>query len=221
MNDKNKIVGWKGAWHVYPLENFKKSLWKPFFLEVLCFLGLHFSTISYSQLISTLCSFVNGGYPSIVGFVLSGYALLIGFSNSELIRKMTVKVNGHKSAFFQEVNATFSMMLLWLIITLIMSFLISTIVTSQIDLWGIPSIYLDIANGIIFYVFLFLILYSLFSLFDVVINIFNFGQFAYVVNSKTEEKNEDDENSKIKDFFREILNITADVLQAISRLIKF
>lgn len=70
------------------------------------------SSIPAVDMLGHLCSFVNGGYPSIVGFVLSGYALLIGFSNSELIQKLSKRKNENKPALFQKINATFAMMLL-------------------------------------------------------------------------------------------------------------
>lgn len=185
---KNKDAGWENAWRIYPKESFKKSIKKTFWLEMFCSIILAFSTTPYSELISVLCSFVNGGYPSIVGFVLSGYALLIGFGNSEVTQKLSVKLDGRKNALFQEINATFAMMLLFLIVTLLLSFLISTVAASQIDTWGIPSKCIDFVNVVVFHVFLFFILYSLLSLLDVVMNIFNFGQFAYFVNNTKKEK---------------------------------
>lgn len=76
-----------------------KSIWRPLFLEILCIVVINMSSIPTVDMLGHLCSFVNGDYPSIVGFVLSGYALLIGFSNSELIQKLSKRKNENKPAF--------------------------------------------------------------------------------------------------------------------------
>lgn len=213
---RNDDTGWGEAWRIYPKKSFKKSLIKPTIIEVICGVILCFSSIPYLELISVLCSFVNGGYPSIVGFVLSGYALLIGFGNSEVTQKLSVKLDGRKHALFQEINATFAMMLLFLIVTLLLSFLISTVVTAQIDTWGIPSKCIDFLNVVVFHVFLFFILYSLLSLLDVVMNIFNFGQFAYFVsNTKSEEEGQNNQS-----VFKVLIDTFLDVMIGIKNRVK-
>ena len=58
----------------------------------------------------------------------------------------------------------------------------------------IPLLRLLLQKPMILYIFLFIIFYSLFSLLDVVMNIFNFGQFAFVINdlkNKEVQQNKD------------------------------
>ena len=152
------------------------------------------SSVPTVDVLGHLCSFVNGGYPSIVGFVLSGYALLIGFSNSELIQKLSKRKNENKPALFQKINATFAMMLLMLVVTLLFSFVVSIVMEANVSGFLFLSGYENIINTATLYIFLFIIFYSLFSLLDVVMNIFNFGQFAFVINdlkNKEVQQNKD------------------------------
>lgn len=183
-----KMVGWKSAWHIYPYKSLFKSLWRPLFLEILSYLFIRGSSVSNIELLSYVCSFVNGGYPSIVGFVLSGYALLIGFSNSELIQMLSKRLKRNEPTLFQKVNATFSIMLLMLILTLVVSLIISMVIHAKITVWQCLEGYEVFVNNVVLYIFLFLVYYSLLSLLDVVMNIFNFGQFSFIVNDMKNRK---------------------------------
>lgn len=189
-----KYTGWRNVWHIYPWRYLLKSIWRPLFLELLCIVVINMSSVPTVDMLGHLCSFVNGGYPSIVGFVLSGYALLIGFSNSELIQKLSKRKNENKPALFQKINATFAMMLLMLVVTLLFSFVVSIVMEANVSGFLFLNGYENIINTATLYIFLFIIFYSLFSLLDVVMNIFNFGQFAFVINdlkNKEVQQNKD------------------------------
>lgn len=195
----HKMVGWRSAWRIYPYKSLFKSLWRPFLLEILSCLLISGSSVSTIDILEYVCSFVNGGYPSIVGFVLSGYALLIGFSNSELIQMLSKRKNNGEPTLFQKVNATFSIMLLMLVLTLVVSLVLSMIIHAKVSVCLFFEGNVEIINKIVLYLFLFMVYYSLLSLLDVVMNIFNFGQFAFVVNDiKNRNKQQEGQAKEIK-----------------------
>lgn len=186
----SKYTGWKAVINLYPLYYFLKNIWRPIVLELICIPFIIFSDVSLFDQIKSLCGFVNGGYPSIVGFVLSGYALLIGFSNSDIIKTMSIKTKVDRPAMFQLINTTFAVILLILIMTLITSLILNIICNAEIPILLCPQL-CPIVNGFVLFPFLFMVLYSMCSLLDVVVNIFNFGQYAYVVNTIKIEQEEE------------------------------
>lgn len=86
------------------------------------------------------------------------------------------------------------MMLLMLVVTLLFSFVVSIVMEADVSGFLFLNGYENIINTATLYIFLFIIFYSLLSLLDVVMNIFNFGQFAFVINdlkNKEVQQNKD------------------------------
>lgn len=205
----SKYTGWKAVRRLYPLYYFRKNIWRPIVLELICVPFIFLSDVSLFNQIKSLCGFVNGGYPSIVGFVLSGYALLIGFSNSDIIKAMSKKTSVNRPAMFQLINTTFAVILFILIITLITSLILNIFCNAEVPMLLYPQLY-PYVNGFVLFSFLFLVLYSMCSLLDVVINIFNFGQYAFVVNTIKITKEEDE--TKRENFTERLLKRIIDLI---------
>lgn len=183
---KNKhIVGWEAVFQIYPLNNFIKSIWKPCCLLICSYVLFVLSDKSAFEMIGYVSDKIISIYPSVVGFVLTGYALMIGLSDTQLVKAMCQNHKGSsKPSMFQVVNATFVVILLSLLSTLLAGFVSNWLIALNISLCYMTEVLKKFVNHTALLLLLFLVYYSLFALFDVIINIFNFGQFANVFESK-------------------------------------
>ena len=201
-----KQVGWEKVWDIYSFRKFKKGAQKPavlLFISVVAFFMR--GDVSEMELISILTNIVVSGFPSILGFVLTGYALIVGFSGSEFLLRMAKKQlrNGH--TLYENVNATFAVVIGILTVTYILSVTVTFVQGLKI-VWPFEN-GVHIFNIGVLFILLFFLYYSLCSLFDIVVNVFNLGQFANIVASnklrlieemskQEEERNHDNGGTK-------------------------
>lgn len=174
-------TGWGGVFSIYPIRKFFKGAIIPaVFLLISVILFSKSKDADPVALLRTVSGYVISGYPSIIGFVLTGYALIIGFSGSELVRKMAkIKIND-KYSYFQIVSSIFAVVLFIVVATYISACVISYVIELKIE-WPLELLSCRGYNIGCFFVFLFIFYYSLFSLIDIIVNIFNIGQYANAV----------------------------------------
>ncbi|MCD8178370.1 MAG: hypothetical protein LUE98_13485 [Tannerellaceae bacterium] len=98
---KNKSTGWKIVWKIYPFCNLCKGCIKPIILTVLTFIPVLFSIKAPLEHIEIVSVLITGAFPSIIGFVLTGYALIIGFSSSEIISYLAKDRNEKNIHYFK------------------------------------------------------------------------------------------------------------------------
>jgi hypothetical protein len=122
--------------------------------------------------------------PSLLGFVLSGYALLIGFGNIGIIAK---KKNPTKPTLYQKVSTVFAIGLIMQIALLVFAFVVKVLIKANLTCW-IGCIYLcKLTNYAIFFLLVFGLLYVVIMIKDLVINIFNFSQVQHFMINKENE----------------------------------
>ena len=180
MADKISIFGFKALLRQYDLKLFLKGSILPSIISVLVLIPIFLcSSVSYIELIEITVDLVNSIIPSLLGFVLGGYAMLIGFSNVSII---AVKIND-KITLYQKISTVFSMSLIMQIFLLLFSFAIKLIIKASISVLPILA---DVTN-IICIIFLFYgLIYITLMIKDLVINIFNLSQYQ---NFKINQKN--------------------------------
>jgi hypothetical protein len=190
------VTGWNGVFSVYPLRKLWKGAIIPFLFLVVSivvyFFGENHSPI---DLMNNLVDIIISGFPSIIGFVLTGYALIIGFSGTELVGKMAcIEVDQEGHSYFEVVSSIFAVVLGVVVLTYIIACLVSYALELQI-LWPFDNNYADCFNTVCFFIFLFLFYYSLFALLDIIVNVFNIGQYANAVaQNKLREENTKNNN---------------------------
>lgn len=174
-------TGWGGVFSIYPIRKFFKGAIIPAVVWVISmFLYDNGNVAEPVELLEKITGFVISGYPSIIGFVLTGYALIIGFSGSELVGKMAKIKIDDKYSYFQIVSSIFAAVLLIVVATYIAACVISYIIDLKIE-WSFEFLSCQEYNIGCFFAFLFMFYYSLFSLIDIIVNIFNIGQYANAV----------------------------------------
>lgn len=190
------VTGWNGVFSIYPLRKLWKGAIIPFLFLVVSivvyFFGENHSPI---DLMNNLADIIISGFPSIIGFVLTGYALIIGFSGTELVGKMAcIEVDQEGHSYFEVVSSIFAVVWGVVVLTYIIACLVSYALELQI-LWPFDNNYADCFNTVCFFIFLFLFYYSLFALLDIIVNVFNIGQYANAVaQNKLREENTKNNN---------------------------
>lgn len=179
---KNSITGWNGVFNAYPI----RKLWKGAILPsvfLIVSIGIYFFCDNHDTitLMKNIANIIISGFPSIIGFVLTGYALIIGFSGTELVGKMAcIKVDEKGHSYFEVVSSIFAVVLGVVVSTYIIACLILYVIELNIQC-SLNNNYTDCFNTISFFIFLFMFYYSIFALLDIIVNVFNIGQYANVV----------------------------------------
>lgn len=184
--------GWKVVWRIYSKENLKKSVCLPLILTVVTFVVCFISEKSPLYFIEYVASTILSVGPNMLGFTLSGYALMMGLSNSEFIQGLiNFKEKGKEYSLFQSLNAVFAVVLGMMFLTTIVGAFVSVILKAKISLPYELNDFTDIYNWFSLFLLMFLMFYTINAIKDIVINIFNFGQYVQLY---AESSNEEDEN---------------------------
>lgn len=189
-----KNVGWRTAFRIYPIENLRKGIIRPLYFVMPVWLSIILSPLSYYDLIGIISELITTSFPSIIGFILAGYAILIGCSSSELITSLCKKDINKNSSLFQRTSATFAIVMGALIITLLIGFMTNIFFKS-----GCPFIFTTgekLFNATIAFTISYMAIYSIWSLIDITINIFNFSQYINSSNQQHSSKKLEQQTSQ-------------------------
>lgn len=186
MMKKNKTTGWRGVIRNYPKSNFVKSCKKAgvsaiLTITLICFL------MDLTQTLKLVLEFIISTIPTILGFTLAALALF--FSVAINFERLFFRNSKEKSSLFQEVQATFGVIILVMVFTLIASFIVNLCLSQSID----ASLSVATTTNIItLFIMLFLLYYTLFSILDVTINLLNLGQYIQAVFDGNQEETQED-----------------------------
>ena len=189
---KKSEFGWKAVLRNYRRKNFFKSLHRPIgFLVPVILVTLWFD-ITPSEWICSISNIIISGFPSLIGFIITGYAIFIGISSLDLLKELTKPLSTGRS-LYQTVSSSFSFILLALIVTYILGSVcyVSTNTISFAPVLIKNSEIADKIGYIVLYILIFSLLYCIFSLLDVVVNIYNYSIYIqhYVrIKKENEEK---------------------------------
>ena len=192
---KKKSTGWKIVWEIYPFCNLCKGCIKPIILTALTLIPLLFSKKTPFEHIEIVSTLITSAFPSI-----------IGFSSSEIISYLAKDRNEKKYSLFQIVNSTFAIVMGAIICTFLYGTFCQFIQKAQVPF--LFSKGFDCFNYLVLFLLLFSLYYSICSLLDIVINIFNLGQFANTLAKRKYQENENKKNITVKkkSFFEKIID---------------
>lgn len=180
-------TGWQKVWQLYPFDNLRKGLKRPIPFFIILFIVAITSDKPIFDHIVMVSSFINGAFPSIIGFILAGYTIILGCSNVEYLRPLCRMKTKNDNPFFQEVNATFTIVIAVMVMTLLFSFVISTTANASCRFWFDKGC--NLFNWSIAILITYFALYSLISLLDILINLFNYGQYICSKVAKEPKEN--------------------------------
>ncbi|HBD96340.1 MAG TPA: hypothetical protein DC057_19375 [Spirochaetia bacterium] len=121
-------------------------------------------------------------FPNLLGFVLGGYILIIGFGNTDFIKKASVTLVDKNTTYFERINSIFAFSIIIHSLTLLFSVLLFLIYRI-----GAKTNLADTFNCFFLFLTVFLIIYSIFIIYLMVINVFNFAK-VYFVYLSTQKK---------------------------------
>lgn len=180
--------GWGVVWRIYSKENLKKSIWLPLILTVVSFAVCFFSKKNPLGLIEYVGSTILSVGPNMLGFTLSGYALMMGLNNSEFIQGLiNFREEGKEYSLFQSLNTVFAVVLGMMFLTTLVGAFTCIIIKAEISLPKDLDDLTDMYNWICLFILMFLMYYTINAIKDIVINIFNFGQYVQVYAEEPED----------------------------------
>jgi len=183
-NKKQKVsingVGWKTVKLIYLRRKLWFSIGLPIFLSLMFSIYAQCSLDNIIDIIQFTANLIIQILPGVLGFILAGYALMMGLSSSDYIKKLKQhKDQNYDHSMFQTLNATFAFVLFMLFSTLIFGVITLIIIKlGCIYIAIIPQRLGYFINWAYLTFILFLLFYSILSIKDIVINVFNFGQFV-------------------------------------------
>lgn len=184
---KSNNFGIKAVFNLYDIKLLIKGAKSPFIITSLIVILFYFFGEIKKDTLSIVVDLILSIIPSLLGFVLSGYALLIGFGNIEVIAKKPKYKQGdnpNKPTLYQRVSTVFAFGLIIQIFLLVITFVIKLIL--KLDLPCLINTFgvCNAINYIIFIMLVFGLLYVTVMIKDLVINIFNFSQVQHIFINK-------------------------------------
>lgn len=179
-------MGWRGFFYVY-FKCCKKQLWHSARWSVVATIGISlmipFSTKTLFEMIVCLTDIGLKVAPPLLGFTLSGYALIVGFKDGNLSERIKLHVTKNGLTMYQQLYTTFVAMLGAIFLLLIESSILYIAIKAELQC----KISVVIVNSIVFPVYSFSMFYALFAVKDLLSNLFSLGQ---VTNNyyKSEQK---------------------------------
>lgn len=173
--------GWKTVFELYTC----KKLWASSKWPLLCTLMILpvfiFSTRTSLFFIAEITSLIISIIPNVLGFLLGGYALLMGFSGSNIVETMS-KSKDDKPTLYQKQNTVFAMALFALFLGLVTGVIVELVLKAEIVIPLPYADYLPIEqfNYVILCLLCYMLFYAVFAIKDMVINVFNFGQLVHL-----------------------------------------
>lgn len=174
MRTKRKsLFGWSNVFYNYSLQDFAKDAWMPFLIAlVLLAVAMLNNTDMYVQ-VGKILDLGISIIPSMVALIVAAYTIMLSFILSDKVTSINNKEGG--ADFIQSINSGFAFCLLISILTIIMMVLAKGICNMQVE---VEPTLADIINYVVYFLFSFLLVYSVFILIGIVIDIYNSGQTA-------------------------------------------
>ena len=172
-NKRKSLFGWSNVFYNYSLLDFAKDAWMPFLIAlVLLVIAIINHTDMYVQ-VERMLDLGISIIPSMVALIVAAYTIMLSFILSDKVSSIKNKEGG--ADFIQSINSGFAFCLLISILTIIMMALAKGICNMEVEVEPTLAV---IINNVVYFLFSFLLVYSVFILIGIVIDIYNSGQTA-------------------------------------------
>ena len=185
-------TGFSGLWSIYDKEKLFYSLLTPLAFSILFTILLSLTSKSLYVTINEVVTLVLSIVPNLLGFLLGGYALIVGFGNEKFLQSLTTQVKGDSITYYQKFSSVFAFTIYSLSISLIIGIIFTLCLKIPAPLCVPASLILYI-NVAALFILLFFLIYSGFLLPTMVMNIFDFSQIHHIklYSSRLTEENEE------------------------------
>lgn len=184
MNEREQIAkdhpfSYKGIFRAYDFNEIWTS--KPFraslVLSASVIVVTGFSQKSYYEILAFWTAQVMAVFPNLLGFNLGGYALIVGFGNSNLLKAMTKKNPKKNSTIYQKLSGVFAFSILLQLTAFIVAFVVNFL--KEFGFSSANGALVNLVNGFLLSIIAFLGLWGLLIVPNLVSNVFNFGQMNH------------------------------------------
>lgn len=184
--------GLAGLWRLYPPDMLRRGALWPTILSIALILCFLLSGLDSQILVKNIIDAVISVMPSLLGFLLGGYTILISFANSALFKGLTNKPNDSKISAFQKLSCIFALTILLQALCLIMALVarFSMLVEFNFGNWVIHvNSIISVINYFFGAVLMAVLFYTVIAFKDIISNIFSLTQFFHLLMmNKVEEK---------------------------------
>jgi len=198
--EQRHLAGFKGIWRNYTKDKLYKGLKYPVIVSLIFTLFFAIFNEDIFEIIKNLASLTLSVIPNLLGFLLGGYAIIIGFGNVDLLKSTTRTSENKPVSLFQAMSSIFAFCILAqagsLIIATIYS-LFTSLNLNNIECLNVLIPYYRTFNIFWLFLMIFALLYSIFLLPVMLINVFNFAQ-AYHLRLTIERIKEEQKKSDNK-----------------------
>ncbi|PTN09843.1 hypothetical protein [Mangrovibacterium marinum] len=171
----------------------KGFLYSPFFWiafgSSLLFIALNsmIKGINEYLLILKIKDLLLSTFPSILGFNIGAYALVIGFGDKEVLDKIRNADGENGYSLFQTIGGTFAVSVLIQATTFMLSFIIDIFIYSwgDLNILSLSETSIICINRIIAFIILFAAIYSTILIPKIVLNVFSFSQLYHFFSKNT------------------------------------
>lgn len=148
----------------------------------------------YYEILTDVTNMALSLFPNLLGFCIGGYALIIGASNIDILRKLSKPLGDYEElSIFQILSSVFAMSLVIQCLTLFAAYIVHIVIAMELEALT------ELSGVIVNMSFIFLILaftcMSILLLYYTIINIFNFGQIVHFSVRFDEEMNNESNNN--------------------------
>ena len=184
MNDLNSLIkqhtpGFAGLKLLYPRDLLKKAVLWPTVVSFVLIVLLLVTKAEPQKLITTISDATISVMPSLLGFLLGGYTILISFSNNKLLSNLTEVPKDSEISIFQKVSCIFALTILVQSATLIFALIVkfSLLINSSFALqyswvlWTFKAV-----DYVVAYFLMSMLFYTVFAFKDIIVNIFGLTQ---------------------------------------------
>jgi len=209
MNDvQNPLItqhepGLKGLWHLYPRDLLYAGLIWPIVIATILLVSFVLAQLDSQKLVTSIIDATVSVMPSLLGFLLGGYTILISFANSNLLKSLTSKPGNSSISVFQKVSCVFALTILVQSATLLLALIgrfsmLNIIKISSHNTFAINT--LSYVNYFFAYALLMMLLYTVIAFKDILSNIFSLTQLFHVtlINPPREPSNKNESSLPAK-----------------------
>ncbi|MBR8534440.1 hypothetical protein KDU71_02625 [Carboxylicivirga sediminis] len=149
-------------------------------IALMSFNQLVFGFESY-ELIVSIKELLLSTFPSILGFNIGAYALVIGFGDKSVLDKIRAAKGTNNFSLFQTIGGTFAMSVLIQATTFGIAFILHIFIRSfgSVNLFDLSQHGINMANNFTAFILLFFSIYSVALIPKIVLNVFSFSQLFH------------------------------------------
>lgn len=198
MNDVTNLVkqheaGFAGLRHLYPKDLLRKGILWPTIASTILIVFLLATKADSQKMLTSITEATISVMPSLLGFLLGGYTILISFSNNKLLGNLTKIPKNSNISVFQKVSCIFALTILVQSITLLFALITRFSMLIDIKIPNNYSWFLTLFRYIdygVSYLLLTMLFYTIFAFKDIIVNIFSLTQVFHltIVISQDEEE---------------------------------